>query len=270
MRHWLLTHVSSHNFNLWPSKCNGTSCMHFHFQVLSLAMVHFLHSLSHIPPVVVFWREVGTFFDLPKTVEIKWDNHLWCSKTDWSKLQAFHWCTQQWLHSSSFIGPHYNPKWNACLKVKRYDIGEDSSDGENECSISNKCVSSVGGGSWSITSKPDLLKSITKLSFDGVSRQPVLGQSIIGPVLNLHHAALPEWRACKEIWEHPKTLWPDLWQWLWRHSDCYDLQKVQIKLKGRVLVIQLSTRKHRDKIMVTALLWFLLEWWNAWTSQSVS
>jgi hypothetical protein len=29
------------------------------------------------------------------------------------------------------------------------------------------------------------------LSFDGVSRQPVLGQSIIGPVLYLHHAAPP-------------------------------------------------------------------------------
>jgi hypothetical protein len=29
------------------------------------------------------------------------------------------------------------------------------------------------------------------LSFDGVSRQPVLGQSIIGPVPNLHLAAPP-------------------------------------------------------------------------------
>jgi hypothetical protein len=50
-----------------------------------------------------------------------------------------------------------------------------SSDGENECSISDKCVSSVGGSSQSITSKPDSFKSITKSSFDGVSRQPVLG-----------------------------------------------------------------------------------------------
>jgi hypothetical protein len=36
-----------------------------------------------------------------------------------------------------------------------------------------------------------LFKSITKSSFNGVSRQPVLGQSIIGPVLNLHLAAPP-------------------------------------------------------------------------------
>jgi hypothetical protein len=57
---------------------------------------------------------------------------------------------------------------------------------------------------------------------------------------------------------HPKTLQHDLWQWLWRHSDCYDLQKVYMKLKVRVLVIQLSTRKHRDKILVTSLFWFLL------------
>jgi hypothetical protein len=125
--------TSSHNFNLWPTKCNGMSCMHFPFQVFSLAMVHFLHCLSHIPPVVVFWREVGTFFGLPKTVAIKWDSSLWCSKTVWSKLQAFHWFTQQALYCSSLIGPHHTPKWNACLKVKRYNIGEDSSDGENKC-----------------------------------------------------------------------------------------------------------------------------------------
>jgi hypothetical protein len=58
------------------SKCNGTSCMLFPFQVLSLAMVHFLQSLSHILRVVVFWREVVTFFDLPKPVAIEWDSHL--------------------------------------------------------------------------------------------------------------------------------------------------------------------------------------------------
>jgi hypothetical protein len=63
-------------------------------------------------------------------------------------------CTNQSLQpnlsaseSSSFIGPHCNPKWNARLKVKRYNIGEDSSDGENECSSSDERVSSVGGSS---------------------------------------------------------------------------------------------------------------------------
>jgi hypothetical protein len=77
------------------------------------------------------------------------------------------------------------------LKVKSYDIGEEPSNGENECSISDEHVSSVGGGSQSIKSRPVLFKSITKLSFDGVHRQPVLGHSIIGPVLNLHRAAPP-------------------------------------------------------------------------------
>jgi hypothetical protein len=57
----------------------------------------------------------------------------------------------------------------------RYGNGEDSSDGESKCSSSNECVSSVGGGSRSITSKPYSFKSITKLSLDGINRQPVLG-----------------------------------------------------------------------------------------------
>jgi hypothetical protein len=117
------------------------------------------------------------------------------SKEDYTSLS----CTNQSFQpnvsaseSSSFIGPHRNPQWNACSKVKTYDIGEEpSSDEENECSISDECVSSVGGSSGSITSRPDSFKSITKSSFNGVSRQPVLGRSIIGPVLNLHHAAPP-------------------------------------------------------------------------------
>jgi hypothetical protein len=60
-------------------------------------------------------------------------------------------CTNQSLQpnvsasdSSSFIGPCCNPKWNAGSKVKRYDIWEGSSDGENKCSSSDGCVSSVG------------------------------------------------------------------------------------------------------------------------------
>jgi hypothetical protein len=80
--------------------------------------------------------------------------------------------------SFSLLTPCCNPQWNACSKVKSYDIGEQPSNGENECSISDEHVSSVGGGSQSITSRPVLFKSITKLSFDGVHRQLVLGQSI--------------------------------------------------------------------------------------------
>jgi hypothetical protein len=49
--------------------------------------------------------------------------------------------------SSSFIGPHRNPQQNARSNVKSYDIGEDPSNCENECSISNERVSSVGGSS---------------------------------------------------------------------------------------------------------------------------
>jgi hypothetical protein len=33
---------------------------------------------------------------------------------------------------------------------------------------------------------------------------------MIGPVLNPHHAALPERIASEEFWEHPKTLQPNL------------------------------------------------------------
>jgi hypothetical protein len=122
-------------------------------------------------------------------------------------------CTNQSLQpnvsaseSSLFIGPHRNPQQNARSKVKSYDIGEEPSDGENKCSISDEHVSSVGGGSGSITSRPDSFKSITKSSFDGVSRQPVLGQSIIGPVLNLHHAAPPREESLKRNLGAPKNI----------------------------------------------------------------
>jgi hypothetical protein len=72
------------------------------------------------------------------------------SKEDYTLLS----CTNQSLkanvsasESSSFIGPRCNPQWNACLEVKSCDIGEEPFHGENECSISNERVSSVGGGS---------------------------------------------------------------------------------------------------------------------------
>ena len=45
--------------------------------------------------------------------------------------------------SSSFIGPCCNLECNAHLKVKRYDIGEDSSDDETEWSSSDEHVWSV-------------------------------------------------------------------------------------------------------------------------------
>jgi hypothetical protein len=86
--------------------------------------------------VVVFWREVHSL-NCPNQL---WSNGitvcLWCSKTVWSKLEAFHWYTWQVIEcnrllqpnvsasdSSSFIGPHHNPKCNTCLKVKNYHQG---------------------------------------------------------------------------------------------------------------------------------------------------
>jgi hypothetical protein len=73
------------------------------------------------------------------------------SKEDYTSLS----CTKQSFQpnvsaseSSSFTGgPSCNPQRNARSKVKSYHIGEEPSDGENKCSISNEHVSSVGGGS---------------------------------------------------------------------------------------------------------------------------
>jgi hypothetical protein len=44
-------------------------------------------------------------------------------------------------NSSSFIGPHHNPECSTCLKVNRYDVGENSSDGERH-------VLRLGGSIW--------------------------------------------------------------------------------------------------------------------------
>jgi hypothetical protein len=60
------------------------------------------------------------------------------SKEDYTSLS----CNNQSLQpnvsaseSSSFIGHHCNPQWNARSKVKSYNIGEEPSNGENKCSI---------------------------------------------------------------------------------------------------------------------------------------
>jgi hypothetical protein len=80
-----------------------------------------------------------------------------------------------------------------------------------------------------------------------------------------------EGMAHQELVAHPNALPNDLWQCLWRHSDCYNLRKVQMMLKGRVLIVQLSTQKHWDATLVPALLWFLEKWqnWTRW-SRSIS
>jgi hypothetical protein len=73
------------------------------------------------------------------------------------------------------------------LKVKNYDIGEDSSD---EWSSSDECVSSVVCSIASIPPKPHLFKPSTKSSFD-VIQQLKDGQPMIGPVVKLPLAAPP-------------------------------------------------------------------------------
>jgi hypothetical protein len=109
--------------------------------------------------------------------------------------------------SSLFIGPHCNPKCNAHSKVKSYDIGGNHPMVKTSVPfLMYMYLRSVGGGSQPITSRPDLFKSITKSSFDGVSRQLVLGQSIIGPVLNLHHAAPPREDSLQRILGAPKNI----------------------------------------------------------------
>jgi hypothetical protein len=72
--------------------------------------------------------------------------------------------------SSSFISPRCDPECNTHLKVKNYDVGEDSSD---EWPSSNERVSSAVRGSASIPPKPHSFKPTTKSSFD-VIRQPKL------------------------------------------------------------------------------------------------
>jgi hypothetical protein len=84
--------------------------------------------------------------------------------------------------------------WNVphtCSKVNRYNVVEDSSDGENEWTSSNESVSSVVGSSGSITPKLHSLKSSTELSFD-VSSLLLSGCSMIGPVVNLPLATPPK------------------------------------------------------------------------------
>jgi hypothetical protein len=87
--------------------------------------------------------------------------------------------------------------WNVphtCLKVNRYDVVEDSPDGENEWTSSNESISSVVGSSGSITPELHSLKSSTKSSFD-VSSPLLSGCSMIGSVVNLPLATPP-----KEDW----------------------------------------------------------------------
>jgi hypothetical protein len=73
----------------------------------------------------------------------------------------------------------------------------------------------------------------------------------------------------------PNALAPDHLQWLWKHSDCYNLQKVQMRATEMVQVALLSTRRHQDKVLwsiwsLPILLWFPRRLQSAWISLSGS
>ncbi len=118
-----------------------------------------------------------------------------------------------------------------------------SDDDDGKWTSSNESVSSVVGSSSS-PFKPHSFKSITKSSFK-VSSQPLSGcpsndlpccepSSYLPPIKQ-------EGMAHKELEAHPNALPNNLWQCLWRHSDCYDLRKVWMMLKGRVLIVMPQT-----------------------------
>jgi hypothetical protein len=73
----------------------------------------------------------------------------------------------------------------------------------------------------------------------------------------------------------PNALAPDHLQWLWKHSDCYNLQKEQMRATEMVQVILLSTRRPRDEALwsirsLPILLWFPRRLQSAWISLSGS
>jgi hypothetical protein len=85
-------------------------------------------------------------------------------------------------------------------------------------------------------------------------------------------AHLKEGTSHEEVTQ-PNELGPNLPQWLWKHSDCYNLQKEQMKVMGMVKVTLLGTRRHRDERLqpiqlLPILLWFPRRWQSAWIRQS--
>jgi hypothetical protein len=73
----------------------------------------------------------------------------------------------------------------------------------------------------------------------------------------------------------PNALASDHLQWLWKHSDCYNLQKVQMRATETVQVALVSTRRHQDEALwsiwsLPILLWFPQRLRSAWISLSGS
>jgi hypothetical protein len=95
---------------------------------------------------------------------------------------------------------------------------------------------------------------------------------MIGPFGNLHLGS-PERGDVLRRGNTAKRIGTQIPQRLWKHSDCYNLQKVQMRVMGMVEVALLGTRRHRDKTLqpiqlLPILLWFPWRWWSAWIRQS--
>jgi hypothetical protein len=83
-----------------------------------------------------------------------------------------------------------------------------------------------------------------------------------------------EGTSCEEE-AQPNALAPDHLQWLWKHSDCNNLQKVKMRATETVQVALLSTRRHQDEALwsirsLPILLWFPQRLQSAWISLSGS
>jgi hypothetical protein len=83
--------------------------------------------------------------------------------------------------------------------------------------------------------------------------------------------APPKEGTSREEEAQPNALAPDHLQWLWKHSNCYNLQKVQMRATEMVQVALLSTRRHQDEALwsilsLPILLWFPRRLRSAWIS----
>jgi hypothetical protein len=87
--------------------------------------------------------------------------------------------------------------------------------------------------------------------------------------------APPKERTSREEEAQTNALAPDHPQRLWKHSNCYNLQTVQMRATETVQVTLLSTRRHQDEALwsiwlLPILLWFPWRLWSAWISLSGS
>ncbi len=176
--------------------------------------------------------------------------------------------------SSSLIGLHCNPEHNACMKANSYKVGNDSK-------VGNDCTSPV-------PTKVQVLMPAIPLSQCPTRSNQVPG--CLSRLVTFHCQKVMQWQldllwifmlaplkegTSREEEAQPNALAPDHLQWLWKHSNCYNLQKVQTRAMETVQVTLLSTRRHQDEALwsiwsLPILLWFPWRLQSAWTSLSGS